>query len=385
MPQPERPVLLRAPAGDALSLQTELPNEELGYLQSRPQHFDAVAGFEHAEFGEVVQPRLEGVETLGERVVDLLPGPSSRPIAPLVGERLRLRRRRARRRGRRVGRYGSRRRGCGRRRGGRGSRRRARRGVVAWERRRGCGRRRRRLRHEYRRSGGRRRSGRLDGRRRVVSLSRAGEDAYGGGGDDGERQQDGASHLAARRLLISAVRSVDLRHPRGRSACPVAGRIIAPTVGAGESRPEVFPLPLPPLPLFLFLLLAAFLLCPFATFLLLSFAAFALLLLTTLPLFLLVSFLLLLFAALALLLLAALALRPFVCSSMRRLPCADRSPSLAKRARRSRAYALRAEEQGTRLGYFLHPRRGVGRLVPIGVMLQRLPAKRLRYLVGRSP
>jgi len=147
----------------------------------------------------------------------------------------------------------------------------------------------------------------------------------------------------------------------GRSASPAAGRIIAPTVGASESRLEVFPLTLMPFALFLCLL--------FASFLLLLFAALLLLLLATFPLR----------------LLAALALRLFVCSSMRRLPRADRSPSLAKRACRSRAYALRAEEQGTRLGYFLHPRRGVGSLVPIGVMLQRLPAKRLRYLFGRSP
>ena len=179
----------------------------------------------------------------------------------------------------------------------------------------------------------------------------------------------------------------------GRSACLAAGRIIAPTVGSSESRLEVFPLTLPPLPLFLCLLFAAFLLCPFAAFLLLSFASLALLLLATLaflllpafPLLLFTTFPLLLFAALALRLFAALALRPFVCSPRRRLPRADRSPSLAERARRSRAYALRAEEQGTRLGYFLHPRGGVGSLVPIGVMLQRLPAKRLRYLFGRNP
>ena len=372
MPQPERPGLLRAPAGDALSLQTELPNEELGYLQSRPQHFDAIAGFQQAEFGEVVQPRLEGVETLGERVVNLLPGPASRPIAPLVGERLRLRRHRARRRERRGGWRRSKRRGCGRHRGGRGSRRRARRGTVAGERRRGCGRRRRRLGRERRRGGGRRRSGRLDGRRRVVSLSRAGEDAYGGGGDDGERQQDGASDLAARRLLPSAVRPIALPTSRGRSVCPAAGRIIAPTVGASESRLEVFPLTLTPFPLFLCL--------PSAAFALFSFASLALLLLASFTLRLLAALTLCPFASFA-----AVALRLFVCSSMRRLPRADRSPSLAKRARRSRAYALRSEEQGTRLGYFLHPRRGVGSLVPIGVMLQRLPAKRLRYLFGRSP
>ncbi len=383
MPQPERPVLLRAPAGDARSLQTELPNEELGYLQSRPQHFDAVAGFEHAEFGEVVQPRLEGVETLGERVVDLLLIPSSRPIAPLVGERLRLRRRRARRR-RDGGRRRNRRRGRGRRRGGRGSRRRARRRIVAGERRRGRSWRRRRLRRERWRSGGRRRSGRLDGCRRVVSLSRAGEDAYGGG-DDGERQQDGAPHLAARRTAPCAVRPLALPTSRGRSVCPVAGRIIALTVGAGESRLMVFPFPLAPFPLFLLLLLAAFALLLLPALLLLLFTTFPLRLLAALALRPFAALALRPFTALALRLLAAVALRPFVRSSMRRLPRADRSPSLAKRARRSRADALRAEEQGTRLGYFLHPRRGVGSLVPIGMMLQRLPAKRLRYLFGRSP
>ena len=195
----------------------------------------------------------------------------------------------------------------------------------------------------------------------------------------------------------------------GRSACPVAGRIIALLLGSSESRLEVFPLTLTPLPLFLCLLFAALALLPFAAFLLLSFAALALLLIAALALLPFAALALLPFAALMLLpfaalallpfaalllllptpfplrLLAALALRLFVRSSMRRLPRADRSPSLAKRARRSRAYALRAEEQGARLGYFLHPRRGVGSLVPIGVMLQRLPAKRLRYLFGRSP
>ena len=179
----------------------------------------------------------------------------------------------------------------------------------------------------------------------------------------------------------------------GRSASPAAGRIIAPTVGASESRLEVFPLTLTPFALFLCLLFAAFLLCPFAAFVLLSFTAFALLLLAAFALLSFAAFALLPFAAFALLpfplfpLLpfAALALRLFVCSSMRRLPRADRSPSLAKRARRSRAYALRSEEQRTRLGHFLHPRGGVGSLVPIGVMLQRLPAKRLRYLFGRRP
>lgn len=139
----------------------------------------------------------------------------------------------------------------------------------------------------------------------------------------------------------------------------------------------VFPFPLAPFPLFLRLLLAAFLL--------LSFAAFALRLLAALALRPFATFPLSLFTAFTLFLLTPLALRLFLCSSRRRLPRADRSPSLAKRACRSRAYALRAEEQGTRLGHFLHPRGGVGSLVPIGVMLQRLPAKRLRYLFGRRP
>ncbi len=139
----------------------------------------------------------------------------------------------------------------------------------------------------------------------------------------------------------------------------------------------VFPFPLAPFPLFLLRLFTALALLLRVLFPLRPFAAFALLLLTALALLLLTAF--------TLFLLTPLALRPFVCSSMRQLPRADRSTSLAKRACRSRAYALRAEEQGTRLGYFLHPRGGVGSLVPIGVMLQRLPAKRLRYLFGRSP
>ena len=143
--------------------------------------------------------------------------------------------------------------------------------------------------------------------------------------------------------------------------------------------------PLPPLPLFLFRLLAALALRPLTPLALRLLAALALRLFAALALRLFTALLLLLLATFPLRLLAAFALRLFVCSSMRRLPRADRSPSLAKRACRSRAYALRSEEQGTRLGYFLHPRRGVGSLVPIGVMLQRLPAKRLRYLVGRSP
>ena len=147
----------------------------------------------------------------------------------------------------------------------------------------------------------------------------------------------------------------------------------------------VFPFPLAPFPLFLLCPFAALAFLPFAAFALRLLAAFLLLSFASLAFRLLSALAFRLFAAFALRLLAALALLPFVCSSRRRLPRADRSSSLAERARRSRADALRAEEQGTRLGYFLHPRRGVGSLVPIGVMLQRLPAKRLRYLFGRSP
>ena len=211
MPQPERPVLVRAPAGDALLLQPELPNEERRYLQPRLHLPNAVARLVRVEFGEVIRPRLEGVETLGERVVYLPLVPASRPIAPLVGERLRLRRGRAWRWGRRGGWGGGRRRGGGRSRGVRRGRRRARRGVVAGERRRGCGRRGRRLRRERRRVGGRRRRGRRRRRRRAFPLRDHKEDAYDGG-EDGERQQDGASALAAagRTSSPAAVRPVAL-------------------------------------------------------------------------------------------------------------------------------------------------------------------------------
>ena len=308
MPQPERPVLVRAPAGDALLLQPELPNEERRYLQSRLHLPNAVARLERIEVGEVVRPRLEGVETLGERVVNLPLVPSSRPIAPLVGERLRLRRRRARRRGRRGGWDGGRRRGGSRSRGRRRSRRRSSRGIVARKRRRGCGRRGRRLRRERRRGGGRRRRGWLRRRRRALPLRNHIEDAYsGGGGEDGERQQDGASAPAAGRTASSSVRSVALPASCGRIACPAAGRIVAALIASGESRLEVFALPFVALPVLLPpLLLEAFALLLLAAF---PFRLLALLLLKPLPLRL---FPLLLLAALLLLpfrLLAAFAFR----------------------------------------------------------------------------